>query len=75
MANEKAAAAVALGDKVIALINDEGFTTNDSVVVINAMIFALAQLCLEADADGEEVAKTLCSSLRKLRAAAGRFVN
>jgi len=38
----------------------------DDVIVINAMVLVLAQLCFEADANGELVAKAACDRWRVL---------
>jgi hypothetical protein len=59
---------LSLANKIIATINDAGFTPDDDFTVLNPMILALAQLCFEAGANGELVAKAMGDRWRVLKA-------
>jgi hypothetical protein len=70
MTPEEETLSLSLANKIIAAINDAGFTRDDSTaVVLKTMVLLLAQLCFDADANGELVAKALCDRLRVLKAA------
>jgi hypothetical protein len=59
---------LSLANKIIAAINDAGFTPDDNFIVLNTMILLLAQLCFDADANGELAAKAVCDRWRNLKA-------
>ncbi len=72
MTTEQKEAAQTLGERVVAMIHAEGRRLGDKDVLLNALVFALANICYEVDADGDQVADAFFERLDKLRQAEGQ---